>query len=383
MSSSIPEGWKVLDLEKIASVEWGNTSITKASYTSKGYPAFSASGNDGFLPEAEHSQRGIVLSAIGARCGKTFLTPKHWTAIKNTITIQCNSFDIDFLFQKLNFGEVWNKSGGAQPFISLGDARRTPLTHPSLPEQKKIASILTSVDEVIENTQRQIDKLQDLKKATINELLTKGIGHTEFKDSELGKIPMNWTVTKLEEFCTQVNEKYYGDKQIPVLSVTKYSGFVNSLEYFKKQVFSKDLTTYKLVSKGQFAYATIHLDEGSLGLLKKHDFGLISPMYTVFKTNDGINSDYLFMLMKSDIFMRKYQIIGQGSVDRRMSISFDNLSQLKFSFPTIIEQNEIVKIVSQIDKNINLLVKRFNQTQSLKKSLMQDLLTGKVRVRLN
>jgi type I restriction enzyme S subunit len=58
---------------------------------------------------------------------------------------------------------------------------------PPLPEQKKIASILTSVDEVIENTQKQIDKLQDLKKATMNELLTKGIGHTEFKDSELGQ----------------------------------------------------------------------------------------------------------------------------------------------------------------------------------------------------
>ena len=65
---------------------------------------------------------------------------------------------------------------------------------PPLPEQKKIASILTSVDEVIENTQKQIDKLQDLKKATMNELLTKGIGHTEFKDSELGRIPKSWEV---------------------------------------------------------------------------------------------------------------------------------------------------------------------------------------------
>jgi len=68
---------------------------------------------------------------------------------------------------------------------------------PPLPEQKKIASILTSVDDVIENTQKQIDKLQDLKKATMNELLTKGIGHTDFKDSELGRIPKSWEVMRL------------------------------------------------------------------------------------------------------------------------------------------------------------------------------------------
>ena len=55
------------------------------------------------------------------------------------------------------------------------------------------------MDEVIENTQIQIDKLQDLKKATMNELLTKGIGHTEFKDSELGRIPKSGKVKRLGE----------------------------------------------------------------------------------------------------------------------------------------------------------------------------------------
>ena len=63
-----------------------------------------------------------------------------------------------------------------------------------LPEQKKIASILTSVDEVIEKNQSQINKLQDLKKATMNELLTRGIGHTEFKDSPLGKFQKSWEI---------------------------------------------------------------------------------------------------------------------------------------------------------------------------------------------
>ncbi len=84
------------------------------------------------------------------------------------------------------------------------------LSFPPLPEQKKIASILTSVDEVIENTQKQIDKLQDLKKATMNELLTKGIGHTEFKDSELGQIPKSWEVKRLKEVTIKIRDGNYG-----------------------------------------------------------------------------------------------------------------------------------------------------------------------------
>ncbi len=178
-----------------------DTSLTKSSYTDFGFPAYSASGKDGFLPHADFNENGIVLSAIGARCGLTFLTPKKWSAIKNTITIHPIECDLDYIFQTLNYGDVWYKSGGAQPFISLGDARKTKIHIPPLPEQKKIAAILTSVDDVIENTQAQIAKLQDLKKATMNELLAKGIGHTEFKDSELGRIPSIWKTAKLNNFC--------------------------------------------------------------------------------------------------------------------------------------------------------------------------------------
>ena len=74
-------------LKDVAKLEWGNTSITKSSYVEAGFPAFSAAGSDGFLNHAEFEEDGIVLSAIGARCGKCFKAYGKWTAIKNTITI--------------------------------------------------------------------------------------------------------------------------------------------------------------------------------------------------------------------------------------------------------------------------------------------------------
>ncbi len=83
---------------------------------------------------------------------------------------------------------------------------------------------------------------------------------------------------------------------LPVYSVTKHDGFVPSVEYFKKQVFSRDLSSYRVVEPGQFAYATIHLDEGSIGIAPERC--LISPMYTVF-THDAarVHPDYLLGLL--------------------------------------------------------------------------------------
>ena len=92
-------------------------------------------------------------------------------------------------------------TGSTRFTVSLPIFNALEISIPPLPEQKKIASILTSVDEVIEKTQSQIDKLQDLKKGTMNELLTKGIDHTEFKDSVLGRIPKSWEIYELGKLC--------------------------------------------------------------------------------------------------------------------------------------------------------------------------------------
>ena len=121
--------------------------------------------------------------------------------------------------------------------LSKGNLAKLSLLIPSLPEQKKIASILTSVDGVIENTQKQIDKLQDLKKATMNELLIKGIGHTEFKDSELGRIPKSWEVVTLKDVCEKLKPGPFGS------AITK-SMYVHEgyKVYGQEQVISGDIT---------------------------------------------------------------------------------------------------------------------------------------------
>ena len=188
-------------------------------------------------------------------------------------------------------------------------------------------------------------------------------------------VPEGWEKRKLGDFCREKSVKFDGKSQIPVLSVTKYDGFVSSLDYFNKQIFSRDLSSYKVVRKGQFTYATIHLDEGSLGLLSDYESGLISPMYTVFETTDELDSKYLFFLMKSDLYMRKYPALGQGSINRRASISFKSLSELAINSPPLPEQKKIASILTSVDEVIEKTQSQIDKLQDLKKGTMNELLT--------
>ncbi|WP_324033382.1 restriction endonuclease subunit S [Aeromonas caviae] len=152
------------ELVSIAEVSWGNTSTTKSSYVEHGYPAYSAAGNDGFVDFFEHEDNGIVLSAIGARCGRCFWAEGKWTAIKNTITITRKSssdVSLKYLFYILNRPDIWPNRGGAQPFISLGDARKVLVPVPPLEEQKRIAAILDNADAIRQKRQQAIALADD------------------------------------------------------------------------------------------------------------------------------------------------------------------------------------------------------------------------------
>ncbi|WP_237222785.1 restriction endonuclease subunit S [Rothia nasimurium] len=132
------------------------------------------------------------------------------------------------------------------------------------------------------------------------------------------------------------------NSELPVYSVTKHQGFVPSLEYFKKQVFSRETKSYKVVEQGQFAYATIHLDEGSIGIAPEKC--IISPMYTVFEVaSEEVIPEYLLLYLKGPRAMATYPLLGQGAIERRMAISLKSLSTLEIPLPPLEHQEQEVK----------------------------------------
>ncbi len=190
------------------------------------------------------------------------------------------------------------------------------------------------------------------------------------------QVPDGWQVVRLGDVAHERNQRANSAPQTEVFSVTKHAGFVRSLEYFDRQVFSRDTSNYKMVRRGDLAYATIHLDEGSLGILRYDDTGIISPMYTVFEANKAwTEPEFLFSLMKLPQMVLLYQRIGEGTVHRRKSISFERLGRLSFAIPPLTEQRRILSVLDAIDDAIERTEALITATERLRDALLHELLT--------
>ncbi len=262
------------------------------------------------------------------------------------------------------------------------------LTLPPLPEQRKIASILTSVDEVIENTQKQIEKLRNLKKAIMNELLTRGIGHTEFKDSELGRIPKGWEVVKLNGFCVRVAD---GTHDSPKRTCEGY-----------RLVTSKNLKNGRLDLTDTYTISTDDYREiekrskvevndilfgmiGTVGnpvVVGSYDLPFAIKNVALIKFGGDVDkSRWSFFYLSSELLGQRIKNNQTGSTQNFVSLGY--MRNLLIPVPPLLEQKKITSILTSMDKNIEEKQRKLRKTESLKKALMQDLLTGEVRVKVN
>jgi len=170
----IPNGWKVKKLGELADISWGDTSTTKSAYVEDGYAAYSASGLDGKLDHYDFDQVGIVLSAIGAQCGKTWLARGKWSCIKNTIRFWSKSEHVstEFLFIASLGQDFWPRRGAAQPFISQGDAERIDVLVPDVVTMKRFNNFAPSFLQHIATLDSQIQKLRRTRDLLLPHLLS-------------------------------------------------------------------------------------------------------------------------------------------------------------------------------------------------------------------
>jgi type I restriction enzyme S subunit len=324
----------------------------------------------------------IVFARTGATVGKTYLYDLNdGQLVFAGFLIRFRPNGEILLTQHLKYlastYSYWNwikkvsrRSG--QPGINAEEYGSIELPLPSLPEQKAITSLLSTWDEAISKTQALIAQKELRKKWLIQNLL---IGKKRLKG-----FSGEWKTTHISDVSEEVSIKNKGDKALTVLSCTKYDGLVPSLEYFGRKIFSDDLCTYKVVPKNHFAYATNHIEEGSIGYQDKLDEALISPMYTVFKTGSSVNDYFFLTLLKSYRCVYEYQTRMEGSIDRRGGLRWDAFSIIKISLPSIKEQIAIAKLLLAADIEIQLLKTKTEKLREQKKGLMQVLLTGRKRL---
>lgn len=284
--------------------------------------------------------------------------------------------DCEFLYYKI-IKEKLAKIADTSTIPQINNKHILPykISLPSIPEQKKIAEILSCWDEAIESTQNLIEKLQLRKKGLTQQLLT--------GKKRLPGFSEEWKKTRISKIADEYSVKNKEDKKIEVLSCTKYDGLVPSLQYFGRKVFGDDLTKYKIVPFGYFAYATNHIEEGSIGYQNLMEKGLVSPMYTVFKSNDSIDDKFLFKLLKTDKMIYQYQSNMSGSIARRGGLRWTTFKSIEILIPPLKEQTAIAQILTKADEEIKQTQNYLEKLQQQKKGLMQQLLTGQKRVKLS
>jgi type I restriction enzyme S subunit len=258
---------------------------------------------------------------------------------------------------------------------------------PPLPEQQKIAQILTSVDEVIEKTQAQIDKLKDLKTAMMQELLTKGIGHIEFKDSPVGRIPVGWEVKTLEALSSFVTSGSRGWAQYYSSTGAIFIRIGNLTREHINFRF-KDII-YVTPPNSAEGKRTL-VQEGDVLISITADLGIIAVV------NESIGEAYVnqhvSLVRLDDPSMARWvghflafedsrkQFTANNDAGAKAGLNLTAIRKTQVALPSKNERRKIVEALDSVDKLISEKRRKLNVTNDTKKALMQDLLTGKVRV---
>ena len=269
----------------------------------------------------------------------------------------------------------WKQVSGFKVYgISKDNLKKIKILLPPLPEQEKIALVLGTWDEAIEKLSGLIEQKKLLKKGLMQELLT---GKTR-----LPGFTQPWKEVKLGSVLESISRRNKNLNTTRVLSVTNSRGFVLPEEQFARVVASEDLSNYKIVKKGEFAYNPSRLNVGSIDRLDNFTDGVLSPMYVIFKCNEQLLSDYMKHWITTTEFNSKVRNSAQGSV--RETVDFKTLSTIKIRLPSdITEQHAIADILSTADDEINLLNQKLEAIKEQKKGLMQQLLTGQIRAKVN
>ena len=315
---------------------------------------------------AEIHPAGTVLISRDAGVGKSAVMADNMAVSQHFIVWRCGSKITPFyLYYTLQSEKEFFERiavGSTIKTIGLGIFRKLLVHLPPLPEQQKIADILGTWDEALEKLDALI-AAQDHRYLAILESTLKQHGHD---------------YCKVRDVAVETGPRNRATTVARVLSVTSAHGFVLPEDYFDKQVASADTTNYKIVRRGEYAYNPSRINVGSIARLTTYDEGIVSPIYVVFALNDRVEADYFHHWLNSHEARSRIRRSAQGSV--RDSVNFDDFGSIRFPLPTRDKQKAIAEILDTADAELRLLRQQRTALDQQKRGLMQQLLTGKVRV---
>ncbi|MHB1377606.1 MAG: restriction endonuclease subunit S [Candidatus Humimicrobiaceae bacterium] len=401
----IPKTWKLKKIVDLFKIITGTTPSTKQKeYWDKGYinwitPADMSKLNGKlFIENSERKitekglkETNLTLMPIDSIIVST-RAPVGYVVIvkvKTTFNQGCKGLipkdikeinPIFYAYYLLDKKSLLEHSSSGSTFKELSKKALEDLIVPKPPlsEQNKIAVILSTVDHSIEEVDGSITETEKLKKGLMQGLFTKGIGHNEFKETEIGVIPKEWEITDLRNIIKEKKEIISPNNIQP----TKFIGLehINSGDC-KIRIWgnSTEVKSMKFKFKnGDILYGKLrpYLDKA---VITEWD-GVCSTDIIVFENKKSINNMFILYLIHHPNTIYYATTTSTGTNHPRTS--WRMLSKLEVALPPLSEQKKIAEILSSVDERIQLLKEKKNKLERVKKGLMNELLAGIIRVKV-
>lgn len=403
----VPDGWKYKKLGELCKLSGGSGFKLKyQGFTKYDIPFYKVSdmnikGNEITLCEANNTVNNEIICTLKAKVfpegtlvlpkvGAALLTNKRRLLSKpsvvdnNIMAIIPHSVYKQYLyFWSLTLDLSKYVQKGALPSVNQKTLSEIDIPIPPLPEQKRIAEILSSVDEAIEATQAVIDQTQRVKQGLLQELLTKGIGHTRFKKSEIGMIPESWTVAYVDSIAkrgsghTPSKQKpEYWNGEIKWVSL-KDSSALDKL-YISETVssISEDGINNSSAVRHPAGTVVLSRDAGIGKSAITTDEMAVSQHFMAWQCSDDLDNHFFYYWLQS--MKPMFERVAIGSTIKTIGLGY--FKKLKIPVPPIKEQRKIGGTLTQLDLTTFKYEEEKHKLKLMKKGLMQDLLTGKVRV---
>ncbi|MCY3019565.1 MAG: restriction endonuclease subunit S [Planctomycetota bacterium] len=344
----------------------------------------------------------IVMAKIGARCGASAILPNwHHTgilsgnALKITVDeVRHSTFYVwQVLWDLYSAGRIEQlRTVGAQPAISMANLKIYKLALPPLPEQRAIAGALSDVDALIGALDQLIAKKRDLKQAAMQQLLTgkqrlPGFEVTSgCKQTEVGMIPEDWEAKTIDQVALVTSGKRLPlgcslvehptpHPYVRVADMRPGTVSLSDIKFVPESVFPA-IKRYRIFCEDIFISVA-----GTLGLVGKVPKGLDGANLTENAdriTNITCSQDYLLHVLMSPLIQNAVDSI--QTVGAQPKLALTRLRKFAIPFPTLREQSAIAEVLSDMDAELAALEQRRDKTRALKQGMMQELLTGRIRL---